>query len=535
MNKRRIKTISAVVAVAIIVVVFGVIGSSLTVEDSLFTTNTPMKITCNSTVVGTIEDKADYDSFIFEIEKPGALIVKLNHDNMLEAVKCGYVITLYKIIESEERVYQEITYFESFWDETTSSWGETGVSAGTYLVVVKPGIDILYGDFTLVTAFTPTNAFEKEPNEIKENANSFNVGDAFYASSSQRSEGTDVDWFSFEIEYDSCINLSFVHENLTFPTAGWNIKILTGNDEIVCDFTSLLTDTQLKTGAIGLKAGKYYVRVESQTPIGDTYSLLIGADKATNHEFELNDAPETATVLPKGVAISGSLAERLLSLDKDYYKFTVPADGTVEFYFKHPEIEGAKNGWNIKVFKADDDGSFYQVVKKVSTWNSKGLSVYNLGLAAGDYYILIDADSVSYNSTSYSIQWNYTERENFEKEPNNIMRRAETIGFDETYYGAIISSDVNFDEDFYRLEITEETSVKLALGHDKLQDSSVSWVASIVDEDNDEICSVESSLNDDVVYTETTLSEGVYYIRIETGMYGSEMPYYFTLTQVTEQ
>lgn len=535
MSKRKLKIISVIATIATIAVVFGVIGASLAVDDSLFATNTPMKITCNSTVVGTIEDKEDYDAFIFEIEKPGALTVRLNHDNMLSAVKCGYVITLYKIIEGEKRVYQEITYFESFWDETTSSWGETGVSAGTYLVVVKPGIDILYGDFTLVTAFTPTTTFEKEPNETKETANSFSVGSAFYASSSQRSEGTDVDWFSFEIAYDSCINLSFIHEDLTAPTAGWNIKILTENEETVCDFTSLLTDTLLKTGAIGLRAGKYYVRVESQTPIGDTYSVLIGADKVTNHEFELNDSPENATSLPKGIEISGSLAERLLSLDKDYYKFTVPEDGIVEFYFKHPEIEGDKNGWNIKVLKEDDDGSFYQVVKKVSTWNSKGLSVYNLGLAAGDYYLLIDADSVSYNSTSYSIQWNFTQRENFEKEPNNIMRRAETIGFNETYYGAIISSDVNFDEDFYKIEINEETTVKLALGHDKLQDGSVSWIASIVDEDNDEICSVESSLNDGVVYAQATLSEGVYYIRIETGMYGSEIPYYFTLTQVVEQ
>lgn len=536
MTKRRIRITALIVAIVTVAAALGVIGISLTVEDSLFYLNTPMKITCNSTVVGTIKEKEDYEAYIFEVEKPGALTVRLNHDNMLDAVKCGYVITLYKILDSDKRIYQEITYFESFWNETTSSWGETGVSAGTYLVVVKPGVDILYGDFTLVTAFTATNAFEKEPNETKETANPVEVGNVFYAASSQRNEGTDIDWFSFEIQYDSCVSLSFIHEDLTAPTAGWNIKLMNENDQVVCDFTSMLTDTNLKTGSLGLKAGKYYIKIEGLTPIGDTYSVHVGSDKAVNHEFELNDTPETATTLPLGIGISGSLAERLLGLDKDYYKFTVPADGIVELYFKHPEIEGDKNGWNIKVLKKDDDGSFYQVVKKISAWNRKALSVYNLGLAAGDYYLLIDGDSMSYNSESYSIQWFFTEKENFEKEPNNIMRRSEAIDFGETYYGALISSDTNFDEDFYKIEITEETTVKLHFGHDKLQETAIAWVASIVDEDNDAICAVDSYLDDSLVSTdEVVLSEGVYYVKIETGMYGSENPYYFTLEKVNEQ
>lgn len=532
MNKRRLKIISVTAVVLLIATVLGVVGMSLVVEDSLFNTNTPMRITCNSTVIGTLDNKEDYEAFIFEVKKPGALSVRLDHDNLLDTVKCGYVITLYKIIEGESNIYQEITYFESFWSDTTSSWGETGVSAGTYCVVVEPGVDFLFGDFTLVTSFTDTNTFEQEPNNTKETANTVNVGAAFYASSSQLKEGTDTDWFSFELPYDSCVNLSFIHDDLTFPTSGWNIKILSEDESIVCDFTSLLTETLLKTGTIGLRAGKYYVKVESQTVVADTYSVLVAADKANNHEFELNDTPETATTLPQNIAISGSLADRLLSLDKDYYKISVPADGYIDVYFNHPEIEGDKNGWNIKVLMKEEDSSYYQVVKKISMWKNKSLSVSNLGLAAGDYYILIDADSVSYNSASYSISWSFTERANFEKEPNSIIRRAKDIDFNETYYGAIISSDVTFDEDFYRFEVTGETAVSLELGHDKVEDNSVTWIASIVDEDGYEVSAVESSLNDGLVTTGTvTLPEGVYYVKIETGMYGSEAPYYFRLVR----
>lgn len=532
MNKRKVKILAIIAAVVIATVSLCAVGLANTVNDGLFNMNTPMRITPNSTVIGTIESKDDYDAFIFEVEKNGALSVRLDHDNLLDTVKCGYVVTLYKIIEGEERIYKEITYFESFWSDVTSSWGETGVSPGTYCVVVDPGTDILNGDFTLVTTFTPTETFEKELNDTKETANPLGVGYAFYGSSSQRNDGYDHDWYVFELSEDSCINLSFVHDDLTFPIAGWNIKILTENEDMVCDFTSNLTDTLLKTGTLGLKKGTYYVKVENLSPIAATYNIVLGADKANNHEFELNDTPETAIDLPQNIAMGGSLADRLLSLDKDYYKINVPADGVVDIHFAHEELEGDKNGWNIRVLKEEENGEYFEIVKKISTWNSTGYDINNLGLAAGEYYIVIDGDSLSYNSASYTVEWTLTERNDFETEPNSVISRAKDIDGNTFYYGAIISSDVDFDEDYYKFVLDKETNVSLELGHQKVYDSSLTWIGSIVDENNKELYSVESSLNEGLVSTGVvTLPAGTYYIRIETGMYGSEAPYYFRLVR----
>ncbi len=532
MNKRKVKIVSVIVAAVTIAVSLCAVGFANTVNDGLFNMNTPMHITPNSTVVGTIESKEDYEAYIFDVEKDGALSVRLDHDNLLDSIKCGYRVTLYKVVEGEEREYKEITYFDSFWSDVTSSWGETGVSAGTYIVVVDPGTDILYGEFTLVTTFTATSTFEKELNDTKETANTFAVGHALYGSSSQRTEGYDHDWFVFELTEDSCINLSFAHEDLTFPKAGWNIKVLSEKDEIVCDFTSKLTDTLIKTGTIGLKAGIYYIKVENVSAIATTYSIVLGSDKAVNHEFELNDTPETAIDLPQNIAMDGSLADRLLSLDKDYYKINVTENGVVDITFSHEALEGDKNGWNIRVIKEEEDGTYFEIVKKISTWNSQECLIANLGLAKGEYYIVIDGDSLSYTSASYTLQWTLTEREDFETEPNGIMRRAKEIEGNTFYYGAIISSDMDFDEDYYKFEITEERNVSLELGHEKVNDSSLTWIASIVDEDGYEICAVESSLNEGLVNTGVvTLAEGTYYVKIETGMYGSEAPYYFRLVR----
>lgn len=531
MSKRRVKIVSVIVAVVTVALSLCAIGYANTVNDSLFNMNTPTHITPNSTIVGTMESKDDYEAFIFEIGKEGALDVRLEHDNVLDSVKCGYRVTLYKIVEGEEKEYKELTYFDSFWSDVTASWGETGVDAGTYVVVVSPGTDVLLGEFTLVTTFTPTTSFEKEINDTKEAANPIAVRNAVYGSSSQRSDGYDHDWFVFELFEDSCINLSFMHEDLTFPKAGWNIKIISEDDEVVCDFTSKLTDVLLETGTIGLKAGVYYIKVENVSAIGSTYSMILGADKAVNHEFELNDTPETAINLPQNIAMGGSLSEKLLSLDKDYYKINVPEDGALDITFSHEILEGDKNGWNIRVLR-EKDGEYYEIVKKISTWNSKDCVIANLGLEKGEYYIAIDGDSLSYNSASYTLEWVLNPRKDFEIEPNGTMLNAKEINGNTFYYGAIISSDMDFDEDYYKFDITEERNVSLELGHEKVNDSSLTWIASILDEEGNVIRSVESSLNEGLVNTGIiTLSEGTYYVKIETGMYGSEAPYYFKLVR----
>ena len=129
-------------------------------------------------------------------------------------------------------------------------------------------------------------------------------------------------------------------------------------------------------------------------------------------------------------------------------------------------------------------------------------------------------------------KWSFTAKSNYEKEPNSVIRRAQNINCNETYYGAIISSDssANYDEDYYRFELTQETNVCLEFGHQKAADSKVFWVASIVDEDGvDEFCKIESSFDSGLESTDVfKLSPGVYYVKIE-GRYRSEAQYNFAV------
>lgn len=531
MNKRMVKILPVIVAVTVLTIALCAVGYANLINDGMFNMNTPMRITANSTVTGILESKEDYEAFIFDVEKPGALSVRLDHDDVLDYAKCGYKVTLYKIVEGEQREYKEITYFESFWSDVTASWGETGVDAGTYVVVVSPGADALFGEFTLVTTFTATTNFEKELNDSKETADILKVGRTIYASSSQRTEDYDCDWFRLELNEDSCVNISFNHADLSLPQVAWNVKVLAENDDIICDFASKMADATIETGTLGLRAGVYYVKVENSAPVPATYNLQLKAVKAVNHEFELNDTPETAIELPQDIAMGGSLADRLLSLDKDYYKFNVPEDGSVNITFSHESLEGDKNGWNIRILM-EDNGEYKEIVKKISSWNIGECTIKNLGLGAGEYYIVIDGDSLAYNSASYQLKWGLTPRSDFETEPNGTMELAKEIEEKTFYYGAILSSDVDFDEDYYKFEMTKEGNVSVDLGHEKINDSSLTWTASIIDENGDVVASVKSSLNEGLVNTGiVTLQPGTYYIKVETGMYGSEVPYRIRLVR----
>lgn len=529
MSKRKKRITSLIIAVAIL---FGALcagGVALDVTDGLFKNNTPTYISLNSRTNGIIESSDDYEAYIFELTGNGALSLCFEHEGFMDSTKSGWTVTLYKI---ENKEYKEIAFFESFWSDMTSNWPEVGLGAGTYCVMVEAGLYFLKSEYVLVTNFTETSTYEREFNDTKETANEINVGYGKYASSANRKDSNDTDWFTFEIHEDSCVNLSFTHPNGNLPQVGWVVTLLNENNEKVTQFAPRLRDAIIKTGAIGLKAGRYYLSVEAQSEFCKSYTILVGADKAVNNEFEMNDTTETAIPLPMNFKISGCLSERMLGLDKDYYKFTVDGDGYIDIEFTHENQNENKNGWNVRVVKTMSDGSYKEIVRKISKWNQETLRIESLGLSKGEYYILIDGDSVSYNSATYFVTWSFTEAENFEQEPNSEAVRAMPVEFATYYHGALISSDVSFDEDYYKFELKTKTNVSLDFRHEPGDKDEVCWYASIINERNEEMALSKVKLSSEITTTKVVeLPAGTYYVKIETGMYGSEIPYYFRLVR----
>ena len=537
MTKSKKRLIAIISIVAILLGIVTCCGVALSVNDKLFSTSTPTYMTLGTTLEGRITARDDYEAFIVEVPTDGALTVCLKHENYEDYAKSGWVVTLYKVLNkqgSTAHEYQEIAYFESFWADVTSDWDAVGVSAGTYCIMVEPSAYFHSVDFTISTVFEQSNAYGREPNETEATATQLDVGYGKHGNTSNRQEGTDVDWYAFDIRTDSCVNISFTHPDGTSPTVGWVVTLQNEQGQKITQFTSRLfkDDIAIKTGKIGLKAGRYYICVEAQTDMADEYSIVLGSEKASNFEFEMNDTPETAISLPHGVLMNGSLADRLLSLDKDYYKFTVEGEGYIDLTFNHALQTGDKNGWNVRILKELADGSYCEIIKRISKWNIETMELKNIGLPAGDYYLLVDGDSVSYNSTTYSVKWSFTAVENYEREPNSSFLNCQTIEFRTDYSGAIMSSaDMVFDEDYYRFTVNNKKNVSVEFSHKIQSSSDVCWNISIIDDKGNVYAEVKSPLNKQIVVTDVVeLPAGVYFIKVETGDYGSEMPYKIRLS-----
>ena len=529
MTKARKRIIAVVSVVAILLGVFAVCGIALDVDNGLFKTNTPTYIKTGTAIKGIITDKEDYEAYVFDVASNGALNIILEHENVTDPGKCGWVVTLYKLLDkadSKGKEYKELAYYESFWADVTSAWKDIGITPGTYCIMVTPGLYFLESEYTLKTTFTESDSYEKEPNDVKEEATPVAVGYGKYGNTSNRSSGTDMDWYTFTLDQDSCVNISFTHPDGTFPVVGWTITLYNEDNQKITQFASRRTDLVLKTGKLGLKTGTYHLCIEAQTDSADEYTLVIGSEKAINFEFEFNDIPEEAIPLPQGISMSGSLADRMLSLDKDYYKFNVDGNGYIDLTFTHELQEGDKNGWNIRVLKPLPDGSYHEIVRRVSKWNSATMELRGLGLPKGEYYVLVDGDSVSYNSSTYTLNWTYTEKENYEYEPNSSMMNCQTIEFATRYEGAILSSDVTYDEDYYRFNLVNSRRVCVEFSHENMAGSDICWNISIIDDKGNVKSEITSALNESLVSTGVVeLPAGVYFVKVETGMYGSEAPY----------
>lgn len=543
--KKRTFIIIAVIAVFIISMIT---VYALEVKDSLFSMNTPTFINTktdenvngfNVTVKGSLENDKDYEAYIFTVEQNGALSVNFNHADVQESMLEGWRVTLYAIQNPDDDWYEyrELTYFDAFWSDVTSTWGETGVEAGTYCIMVEPGQFFIPEEFDITVSFTPTESFEKEFNDTLETATPLRLNRVMYGSSGQRqAEQADLDYFRFELTNAGYVNLSFTHDDDKLPQVGWVVTLFTEDGYELSSFASKYQDASLATGKINLRPGIYYICVDTQVQTGITYRLKVETGVSETTEFEINDTPEQAEFFPENTVVSGMLAPKVMGLDKDYFRMNLTEESYVTIKFTHEfdEKEGDEdyNGWNVRLLRPESDGTYTEIVKRISKWNDEGVNITGMGLPAGIYYIVIDADSMNYTSVPYSLTYTCQNDILYEHESNDTIETANEVGTLKDYYGTLISTDMNFDRDYYKFVVEEDRNIAFHFYHDYTNESELAWIATILDENGNEVSQVQSAKNQYQVTTGVIeLKKGTYYILIENDLYSSENTYWFRIVE----
>lgn len=499
---------------------------------------------------------ADTAAYILRTNGRGMISVKISHDKLSGG---AYKVLLYMQYSPngdgksyDWRLINELN--------TTAAGGVfktpgIGVGSGKFKAVVKC-LNSAVPDkaYTVRFSFSARSDCEVEYNDTAARYNEIFPGKTIYGSASYLTESKDCDWYMFRVYGKEAVMLTFEHETEDTPTVCWKITVYDINGNEIYSDNSYFSSKTRNSGRIGVEKGCYFIKVENRVYYDASYSLTVRRMTDLPYESEYNDTRECANAVTLGVPVSGELSERFSGSDKDWYKFTVEKDGYCTFSFSHKcdadEItrvrDGGipKSGWRITVYASSGE----TVYSAVSAWHEESTAVSpDIGLAPGDYYVLVDSDGLYHSANPYTLAVDFTGASSWEHEPNNSPSAADTLVPYTPINASLSSFEAGYDTDWFSFTVTEKTLVTVQLDHELFHDAGSYFTLGIYDSEmnkaelTDEkgqplldsslrpVYSVSSFGNQKSTYANSILKPGTYYVRVIPGTKYNTMRYSLTL------
>ena len=414
-----------------------------------------------------------------------------------------------------------------------------GVYAGTYLIRVQPLKVFTGNQYSFCAEFTEAANWEDEYNDTPAHYSELALNTVVYGTTSKKSVDPDSDWYMFTIPESGTAIISFDHAKQISSRGSWLVEVTDLSGRTYSSFTSKPSDTRVNTGDLGLKPGRYMLSIEPVLQTDVEYSLYIFYLASESYEQEFNDSPETATPLSEGVQTYAGLSSRFLELDKDYFSITLPENGFLQLNFTRHVYEFGSGGWNIQIFNEGMTALYHQI----AAYEDAAVSVGNLGLPAGKYYVCIDAEGLSQSTNEYGISYTFTAAADGETELNNTIQTADTLPLNTEIKGALIygRTDYESEYDYYSFTLTDTQYVNAVFTHDAVDPGNTEaiikegWIIALCDGQGTDLTSVISRWNTTSAQTATmNLSAGTYYVRVKSGVNGSDFPYKLAVRTVTK-
>lgn len=417
-----------------------------------------------------------------------------------------------------------------------------GLIPGNYKLVVTKG-SAFTGDNYRIDVFTE----EGSDYEIECNDNIYRYTSLFSSvpikgSASYFTDRQDEDWYMFRQYEDGFAELKFEHPPVKDKTTVcWQIILFSENGTVLYSVNSLFTDNMLRSGAVGLKKGNYYVLVRNRVYTDMTYMLTLSRSDNVTYENEKNDTIATANEITLNSTVTGSVAQMLSGIDRDYFCFAVDAPGAVMLEFSHLPTEEDKDGWNISLL--DKNGT--ALYREISKWSDDILSSPVIGLDTGTYYVLIDSDNLYLNPDDYYLTVTFFPGDDFESEPNNSFEKADVLTADTPVTGIISDCETDYDYDYYTFTTEKDMEVSVILDHEVLAGNKEIFSFSMYDS---ELSPVSAEVGGEGGFTEIgvpanaervqadfkVLPAGTYYIKVSSGLFYEQVSYYlfFTMKEI---
>lgn len=499
--------------------------------ESAGTTVVPVKI--NNIIRDSLANIIATNVYTFSVSQRGVIIFAFNHTDTPTGDECIWYITLYEEYSPDgmgkTHAYRELERISYTSVGTSRQSGAIGISSGNYRISVECISGYTSEKYDLAIGFAQADNYEIEPNNAKTRYSELSLDKTFNGSASATSKSSDEDWYMFEVTQEGYVVLYFEHEadvSSTDYTVAWRIRVTDMQGDEYFYTTSGMGAATINSGVMGLSPGYYFVTVMSHVHTSVSYALNVSFTKDSSIEKEMNDSVQSATPIAVNTETVGSLTERNGASDRDYYSFTMENDGFVVIDFIHEALSEQKEGWHISVVAENGDVAY----DSVSYWSENIHQSPNIGISAGNYYILIDSDNIYHNNIVYRLMLVTVQDSTWESEPNNTIDSADVITLDKPVNGTMIEYGTDFDEDYYKLELDGAGTLQVDFTHTaSVSESKEGWIISILDSDGNMISSTTADWDSDTVTLTAQISQaGEYYILVETGLYFNSDRYCIT-------
>ena len=293
-------------------------------------------------------------------------------------------------------------------------------------------------------------------------------------------------------------------------------------------YTSLGTSCQ--SGAIGVSAGNYRIKVECVSGYtAEKFDLAIGFAKVPDYEIEPNNSRNRYSEMSLDKTINGSASILSDKTDEDWYMFEVTQEGYTVLYFEHEaDVQGSDYtvAWRIRLTDMQGREYFY-------TTSGMGAASVNsgvMGLSPGYYFVTVY--SHVHSAVAYSLNVSFTKDSTIEKEFNDSAQTATPIPVNTGMVGSLTERNDAADRDWYSFTMEEDGFVVLDFVHGVHAEQKEGWHISVVSEDGRVAYDAVSDWTQNVLQSpEIGISAGKYYITVDSdNIYHSNIVYTLKLT-----
>lgn len=365
--------------------------------------DTPSRYTelpCDMTYTGTssafLDERRDEDWYLFRVTEKGYCVVDLTHD-ALQTANWSINAILWKI-EVLTPDGTELWSDAQTASQARTSSGVLGLSAGVYFIHIT-SVNRVDAPYAIRSTFTYEPITELEINDSQTAATPIEPAKTVTAALSRREGTPDEDWYAFTMEQDGVMMLSFSHESVDNDRDAWRVTIRTGDGHVIYSILSKRNDTESRSPYLGLAAGTYYIRIDSDGlyRAGQVYGLQYRSVYAADWESESNDDAATADPIAFGTETFGTLVEVGVRFDTDWFVFDFDG-GDLNVIFRHEGEAINRNAWTVTVLDAQMKELTSLPINRLET--VRELPLY--GIAAGTYYLRVSTGEY-FSQDRYSI------------------------------------------------------------------------------------------------------------------------------------